>query len=76
MAREEILKMLIAERNKLDAAIKVLGEGHDLPSPLKRTLAVGKTAKPKRKISAAARRKMSLAAKARWRARKAEAKKA
>ena len=79
MASEEILKMLIAERDKLDAAIRALqGGSGGIPSPFREKVKpAAKTAakKAKRRVSPEARAKMAAAAKERWAKRKAAAKK-
>jgi hypothetical protein len=65
MPIDEILKVLIAEREKLDAAIRALkGESRKgtVPSPKSRNTAT----KVKRTVSIVARAKMSEAAKVRW----------
>jgi hypothetical protein len=72
MANEHILKLLIAEREKLNAAIKALDGGTDGG-----WASSGSTAgapKAKRELSAATRRKMSLGQKKRYAALKAAAK--
>jgi hypothetical protein len=74
MDTRQILTQLKAERSRLDAAISAL-EGLDgIPArkPAGNTGKVGAKgqAKHKRKISAAARKKMSEAARARWAVRK------
>ena len=63
MPKDEILELLIAERNRIDGAIKALqGGGGAIPSPFK-----GKAPKAgKRTLSPEARAKMAAAAKARW----------
>ena len=81
MASEEILKLLIAERDKLDGAIRALkGGSGGIPSPFSEQLKkpAGKKAakKAKRTVSPEARAKMAAAAKKRWAERKAAAKKA
>ena len=67
---------LCKELERVDKALSVLGSLEGVAAPAKPSLK-GKAvagAKPKRKISAAARKKMSDAARARWAARKKEAK--
>ncbi len=68
MATEDILKLLTAERDKLNAAIKALGGGGDGG-----WVSSGEP-RAKRKVSAAARRRMAAAQKKRWAALKALAK--
>lgn len=80
MNTSQLIAQLRQERDKLDAAISAL-EGLDGTPARKPTGKAGAgtkgQAKPaKRKISAAARRKMSEAAKLRWAARKKSADKA
>lgn len=79
MASEEILKMLIAERDKLDAAIRALQGSGGIPSPfrekVKKPEAKKAAKKAKRRVSPEARAKMAAAAKERWAKRKAAAKK-
>jgi hypothetical protein len=74
MSIEQIVSLLVQERDKLSRAIEALqspvkrrgrppkNAGHDAPVPMKR--------KP---FSAATKRKMVLAQKTRWAAKKAEA---
>jgi len=70
MATDEILKLLIAERNKLDAAIRALSDsgfesrGKTLKAAVQESH--GKTGKAKRVISPEARAKMAKAQQARW----------
>ncbi len=68
---------LCKELARVDEALSVLGSMDDLEgAPAKRgrkpKSVVASTSAPKRKISAAARKKMSEAARARWAARKKE----
>ncbi len=68
MATDEILNLLIAERGKLDAAIRALSDGgvetHGKTANAKNT--TGRTGTAKRVISDAARAKMAKAQQARW----------
>jgi len=85
MATEHILTLLIAERNRLDAAIQALGAGpRKRGRPPKNPLANAPSwatgqpesgGKPKRVVSAAARKRMAAAQRKRWAAvKKAQAK--
>jgi hypothetical protein len=74
MAISDVIMMLEAERNKLDAAIKAL-KGTETVSSSASTEAVKNTGK-KWKISAAVRAKMAQAARERWAKKKAASKKA
>ena len=68
---------LCKELERVDQALSILGslDGTVASKPgRKAKVAVAAVAAPKRKISAAARKKMSEAARARWAARKKEAK--
>jgi hypothetical protein len=70
---------LCKELARVDEALSVLGnldgEGASVPAKNGRKAKVVESSEePKRKISAAARKKMSEAARARWAARKKEAK--
>jgi hypothetical protein len=59
---ENIVKEVRAEISKLQQVLVLLGEtGHGVSVKKKATVE-----KPKRKVSAAARRKMAVAQKARW----------
>jgi len=75
MPTEHILTLLIAEREKLDRAIKALqGPAKPLAGRLKNQVPAieSDTTKPKKRhVSAAARRKMAAAQKRRWAAVKA-----
>jgi hypothetical protein len=82
MNTAQLISSLKSERDKIDAALRAL-EGLDGTPARKPGKVAGKAVagtkgqtKPKRKISAAARKKMSEAAKARWAARKRIGKKA
>jgi len=77
MESEQIVALLIAERNRLDAAILALqgpmkrrGRPPAIKAPAP-TVSVPAPAKTKRKLSAAARNAMADAAKKRWAAIKA-----
>ena len=73
MPTDHIVSLLIAERDKLNAAIEAL-QGVDkrhAPAPNSPTLEPKGTAPKKRQVSAAARRKMAAAQKKRWAAIKA-----
>jgi hypothetical protein len=76
MAMDKIVELMIAERDKLDAAIKLLrgGDGSgSIPSPKKSVQAV----KPgKRVMSPEAKAKIAEAQRARWAKTKKAAKKA
>jgi len=68
MATDEILNLLIAERGKLDAAIRALSDGgietHGKTAKAKNTTA--QAGRVKRVISDAARARMAKAQQARW----------
>lgn len=71
MPTEQIVALLIAERNKLDAAIQALQgavkrRGRPPKNPLPNAPASVLPAKKKRKMSTAARKRMAAAQKARW----------
>lgn len=74
MPVDDVITMLEAERDKLDAAIKVLRGRGTTSSPVK--LEKEPKAGRKRKISAAARAKMAQAARERWAKKKAAPRKA
>jgi hypothetical protein len=80
MATDEIVKLLIAERNKLDAAIRALSdsgvESHGKTVSAAVQESHGKTGKTKRVISDEARAKMAEAQQARWAKVRKAAKKA
>jgi hypothetical protein len=74
MAIEQIIALLIAERDRIERAIQALGGGAKRPSgPPKKPVAIETiaSAPKKRHVSAAARRKMAAAQKKRWAAIKA-----
>jgi hypothetical protein len=88
MATDDIVKLLLAERTRIDNAIKAL-QGSDAPTAvwdkrvakananinaIRQAKAAKKTRK-KRTVSPEARKKMADAAKARWAERKKAAKK-
>ena len=69
MPTDHIVALLIAERDKLNAAIEALeGTGKRLGRPPKKQVAnnAAATASRKRHVSAAARKKMAAAQKKRW----------
>ena len=77
MPIDQILPMLIAERDKLNRAIEALqGPSKRIGRPPKKPVAVETSvaAPKKRHVSAAARRKMAAAQKKRWAAIKAKQK--
>jgi hypothetical protein len=86
MDTAQILADLRAQRNRIDNAItalealngtKPLGNGHDLPTPLKPAAALDvkqASQKARRTMSPAARKKIAAALKARWAAKKKPAK--
>src|SRR5260221_10052733 len=69
---DKIVSELKLERDRLDRAIAALADGTGAASPIRRT--VGRAAAPKRGkgISAAGRRRLSAAMKARWATRKSK----
>jgi hypothetical protein len=78
MPTDHIVALLIAERDKLNAAIEALqGTGKRIGRPPKKRVASELTTEPataapkKRHVSAAARKKMAAAQKKRWAAVKA-----
>jgi hypothetical protein len=73
MATDHILTLLIAERVKLDKAIAALKDGGSVSSGTpKKPAAIETHAAPKkRKVSAAARKRMAEGQKKRWAALKA-----
>jgi hypothetical protein len=71
---EDVIKMLEAERDKLDAAIRVLKGGEAISDPHKAEVAP--RAGKKQKMSPSARAKIAQAARERWAKKKAAAKKA
>jgi len=74
MSVEYVIKMLEAERDKLDAAIRVLKSGEAISDPPKAEVAP--RAGKKRKMSPSARAKIAQAARERWAKKKAAAEKA
>jgi hypothetical protein len=67
MPIEQIVALLTAERDRLNRAIEALqGPAKRRGRPPKDLSAVSAPAKPKRKFSAATRRKMARAQKKRW----------
>jgi hypothetical protein len=66
MPTDEILDLLVAERDKLNRAIEALGGGAGTRPAQAPTEAVTPPAKPKRRLSAAGRRAIIAAAKKRW----------
>jgi hypothetical protein len=73
MPTQQILAMMLAERDKLNRAIEALGGSTGIrrgrPPGTNKTLPAAETnapAKPKRKLSAAGRRAIVAAAKKRW----------
>jgi hypothetical protein len=73
MPIDDVLPLLIAERDKLNRAIEALeGTGKRLGRPSKKPVASETNAAPKKRhVSAAARRRMAHAQKRRWAAIKA-----
>jgi hypothetical protein len=71
MKLDSILAELIAERDRLDVAIKALGG----LIGTEKSASKPTTSKPRRKMSAAARKRISAAQKARWAKQKAQQKK-
>jgi len=69
MASEEIIALLIQEREKLNRAIAALQGGTETGNP--KVVVTAEVTAKKRFISAAARRKMALGQKKRWAALKA-----
>ena len=71
MSNEQILALLVAERDRLNRAIEALGGPKRLGRPPGRRNAsalavVTASAKPKRKLSAAGRKAIAEAARKRW----------
>ena len=71
MNLDSILAELVAERDQLDIAINALGGS----AGSKKSDSTNTPAKPRRKMSAAARKRISAAQKARWAKQKAQQKK-
>jgi len=74
MSTEQILALLVQERDRLENAIQALGGGgkrRGRPPKKGPAIEVGGT-RPKRHVSAASRRKMALAQKRRWAALKSK----
>ena len=70
MPTDRIVALLIAERNKLNAAIDAL-QGNSAHTAAKKPAAIETAAPKKRHVSAAARRRMAEGQKKRWAAIKA-----
>jgi hypothetical protein len=70
MPTDHIVALLVAERDKLNAAIQALQGSSKLATPKKpaaiETAMAAPAARKKRHVSAAARRKMAAAQKKRW----------
>lgn len=66
MSTEEILALLVAERNRLDAAIRELQGPQKITQPRASTVRTAAAPARKRMLSDAARKAMAEAAKRRW----------